>query len=237
VGLIAYFGERQPLLSRAMRSKTSLWLAADPFSAAQVAALSAVDDPALLALPSLQGFSGKAWLSFPAIDYPLSDWTEPPPFLALDVSRLGETFSSFVGSNGLPDVALTAKPAPEIPGLQISVPPLPVPVGSEFRVEGALQSRRLLGSIEVPAWPHDELLTNTVVQVLVDDEGNTLSTTLLTSSGSKGADAYALNQSSGARFEPVLETNAPPARSVFGRLIFQWQTAPLSRTNSVPVRR
>jgi hypothetical protein len=199
--------------------------------------LPTVEDPALLALPSLQGFSGKAWLSFPAMDYPLSDWTEPPAFLALDVRRLGETFSSFVGSNGLPAVALTARPPPESPALQISVPPLPVPATSEFRLEGAIQSRRLLGNIEVPSWPHDDLLTNTVVQVLVDDEGNTLSTALLTSSGSKSADNYALKQSAAARFEPVLQTNAPPARCTFGRLIFQWQTAPLSQTNAVSALR
>jgi len=80
-------------------------------------------------------------------------------------------------------------------------------------------------------------LTYTVVPVLVADAAGTLSTALLTSSGSKSAHNYALKHSADARAEPSLQTNAPPARCTFGRLIFQWQTAPLSQTNAVSALR
>ena len=45
----------------------------------------------------------------------------------------------------------------------------------------------------LPAWPASDLLSNTVVQVLVDDLGWVISATLLEGCRLKAADDYALN--------------------------------------------
>jgi TonB family protein len=233
LGAISYFGERPHLLPRASRSRTALHLAVDPWSVKQIADLPTIDDPSLFALPSLHGFSGKAWLTFPRFEYPVRSWTEPPAYLALDADALGQSFAGTGGSNVIPVTTLAGKPA-ELLKIQISVPPLPVASASEFRIEGAAANRRLLEAMELPSWPSSDLLTNTVVQVLVDGEGNCVSAMLLASSGSKGADQFAVGRASAARFEPITQAGGAPGNATFGRMVFRWRTVSASETNGVP---
>src|SRR4051812_30433286 len=234
VAPILYFGERPHLLPRAARSRTALHLAVDPWSAKQLAELPTLEDPALFALPSLRGFSGKAWLTFRKMEYPVIDWTEPPAYLALDPDGLGRTLPNVPATSFSAAATLGGKPA-DLLTVQISVPPLPAPTSSELRIEGPVQNRRLLENIEVPSWPGaptGELLTNTVVQVLVDSEGTTLSATLLASSGSRAADDFALKRAANARFEQVLKIKPTVGPGTFGRFIFRWHTVLASETNS-----
>lgn len=232
LALILYFGERPHLLPRAVRPKTTMYLAVDELSAGQIADLPTVTDPALFALPSLQGFSGKSWLTFREPDYTVKGWSEAPSYLALDIGRLGETFSRFVGTNSPFTFGLASRQPPEFGTMQISVPPLPINSSSELRLDGPIQRLRLLNPLDIPSWPSDDVLANTVVQVIVDGVGNVISSTLLAFSGSVAADKYALQQASAARFEPA----TGPQRlstSTFGRFIFQWHTTAPTQTNSL----
>ena len=103
-----------------------------------------------------------------------------------------------------------------------------------MRVEGELAGRRLLKPIELPSWPHTEILTNSIVQIIVDADGWTISPgALLSGSGLNEADQYALRLARVARFEsvrplgPAHATN-PASRPMWGKLIFEWQTVPFS---------
>jgi len=241
LGLIFYLGEPPQILPRAMRSRTAVNLAVDPLSADSLKELATIDDPALFALPSLQGFSGIAWLTFSDFERPSGKWTDAPTYLALDVGGLGETFSSFVQSNGPSATPQMPRPAPELVNVQISVPPLAARTASEVNldVDGG-SGRRLLDRIEVPAWPGEELLKDTVVQLVIDDSGNALSAVLRESSGSKGADEFALKQASMARFEPI--RNRPSTSTefpcTFENLLFRWYTVPpQSGTNVISAQR
>ncbi|HEY6169686.1 MAG TPA: hypothetical protein VI454_16730, partial [Verrucomicrobiae bacterium] len=49
-------------------------------------------DPTLFALLNRRGFSGDAWLEFPAYEHLLSDWQEPPKWLAPQRVPLGTEF-------------------------------------------------------------------------------------------------------------------------------------------------
>ena len=229
-GVVLYFGERSHRLPRALRSKTSMYLSVDPWSARQLSEFPMAGDPALFALPSLNGFSGKAWLTFREMDYPLNNWTSPPAYLTLDVSRLA-TPSAADESNSLYSIPVAGRPLPDLVNAQLSVPPPPIATGSELFIEGDVVKRRLLEQVDVPSWAYADVLTNTLVQVLVDAEGQILSARLLVSSGLKAADDYALKRAATARFEPV--ANAGPSSCMFGRLVFHWHTTPPAETNSV----
>ena len=80
------------------------------------------------------------------------------------------------------------------------------------------------------AWESSELVSNSVVQVLVDAPGRIISAVLLTPGGGatqRKADAQALELARVAQFEPV----AAAALSV-GTIIFEWQTLPVPATNA-----
>ena len=62
--------------------RTSIQFAADDQVVRQISELPGLDDPTLLALPSLAGFSGAAWLKFPTLDYQTAEWAEPVRFAA-----------------------------------------------------------------------------------------------------------------------------------------------------------
>ncbi|HMC27772.1 MAG TPA: energy transducer TonB [Verrucomicrobiae bacterium] len=235
VGLIFYFGERSHPLPRALRLRTALHFAVDEWSSQQLDQLSAISDPALFALPSLDGFSGKAWLTFQKPAYQLNNWSNPPVWLSLNAARLGADFSKLVQTNLLPVAGFTAKSAPDLTATYIPVPPPPSPVASELRVEGAEPARTLAAPLELRSWAQEEVLSNSVVQVMVDRAGNTLSARLLESSGSKPVDDYALERASKARFKAAPQQARVPWS--FQRLVFQWYTIAPGQTNSLSAGR
>jgi TonB family protein len=78
-------------------------------------------------------------------------------------------------------------------------------------------------------WPQADLLTNSIVHVLVNADGNVLSEVLLVSSGLREADEEALRLAGAAQFTPLPhdpETHRPVSRLAWGTLVFEWQTLP-----------
>ena len=85
------------------------------------------------------------------------------------------------------------------------------------------------------------MLTNSVVQIAVTPEGQTVAAMLLVSSGSKEADLIAMSQARAARFRPMSQPGSErPAYSPnglsWGELIFEWHTVPSPPTNAAPGR-
>lgn len=114
-----------------------------------------------------------------------------------------------------------------------------LPQKSSLRIEGGLAGRRLLTALDLPAWPARtnsaaelDMLTNSVIQAVVDSEGKPVSVTLLIPSGSglQAADEYALAQARNFRFEPLPQadgqSDAPHSLAglTWGTLIFEWCT-------------
>ena len=196
----------------------------------------AVEDPTLFALPHRQGFSGEAWLNVPSFEFRPEDWSEPERWLPLDVPNLGSRFASFAETNTavpFPTIAVTEPETPAAEDFSMAPPPTP----SRVRIEGDLARRRLLAPLQLPWWTNSDLLTNSVVQLVVDARGNGLSAVLLASgSGLTQADAdqKALELARTARFEAVKAQN-PAAGLSLGTLIFEWQTVLAPSTNTPPV--
>jgi hypothetical protein len=231
LGLIFWLSDRAPLGVRAPAVTPTLHLAG-PASGPWLA----LHDPTLFALPHQQGFSGPAWLQVPRQESPPFVWAEPAHWLELPVEQLGVTFNRFIETNPFSVAEGLPRAEPELTQCELGASAA-FPQKSRLRQAGGLAGRRLLTPIQLTNWTCVEMLTNTVVQMLLDVQGRPVSLRLDSFSGLKSADQYALDQARVARFEPLSgpgpqTTMDPLAGLQWGQLIFEWQTVPLLQTNA-----
>jgi TonB family protein len=225
LGLIFWLGTRAPIRPRPTAAALTFHLAAQAS-----AELRALYDPTLFTLPHAQGFSGPVWQRVPRPEFRPFEWSAPPNRLPLAVDRIGAIFTRLVETNYSSALQLPAQPEanPTLPDL----PPLSLLKDqSVVELEDGLAERRLLTPLQLKSWSSPDILTNSVVQVVVDAEGRPVSVTLLSGSGSAAADQYALDQAEAARFKPVSRTPAetspnPTAPLSWGKMIFRWHTVP-----------
>ena len=195
------------------------------------AELRALYDPTLFTLPHPQGFSGPVWQKVPATGIPpLRMGRLQPTTFPCRLTGSAPAFTRLVETNQFGALQLLAQPEadPTLPDL----PPLALLQDqSVLQLEDGLAQRRLLTPLQLKSWSNPDILTNSVVQVVVDAEGRPVSVTLLSGSGSTAADQYALDQAKRARFEPVspgpAETGPnPTAHLSWGKMMFRWHTVP-----------
>lgn len=233
---IFYLGERSQPAREQRPFRTQIFLAGDALSAQRWERSPGVTDPTLFALPSVHGFSGKAWLNFPPVRYEPTNWTERPQWLGIDTESLGQDLVRFVATNNARSLHAPPRSLSAPSGWDIYVPPQRVVTRSTLRVE---QDRELLSSFELPSWSYHEILTNTVVRVTVDANGRAVSAAPLGASGFREADQFALKLASGARFKPVPRVQSglaidDPTQLSWVNLIFAWHTLPPASTNQAP---
>jgi len=219
IGLILALGDRKSVTPRPPAPALVVSLAPEWNE------LLALNDPTLFALPQRRGLAGAAWLKIPNVQFQPFRWTEPPRLLPLRLEALGVAFAQFMGTNRFAGLAFETKLAPDLPPTVAPEIGLPPPTSSTLRVAGDLVNRRLLNPPELPSWAAADLLTNTVLQVLVNADGDVFSPTLLSRSLDPVADQRALELARAVRFQPL--RGASPALTV-GVLIFEWRTVPLT---------
>jgi len=193
------------------------------------------NDPALLALPSAQGFSGGAWLTFDWLQHRLTNWQDSPRWLELDSRRLGQAFQAFIGTNQRPPLLVADRAGFRPNAYAMELPVEIYPLDSTLRVEGDLVSRPLLTPRSLRSWPHTELLSNSVVQVSVNAAGQVLTASLREGSGSNEADEFARQYAETSRFAPLSHPLAPresDRRLTWGRFVFHWRTLPTGTNGS-----
>jgi hypothetical protein len=233
VAMIYMLEDRQPVPPRrADAAPAARWIAGPPGE------WLALQDPTLFALPHRQGFSGEAWLTIPSMEFQPAAWSEPVQYLPLQTNALGAGFKSFLARTAFPAFQTIRMPKPALRMPEVDST-LPVPARSTLRIEGGLAKRRLLSQPELPAWQDADLLTNSLVQLLVDARGNPVSAILLRSGASPAAkqveaDRKALELARAARFEPLKTASAgsPSAGLSVGTMIFEWQTVLVPATNA-----
>jgi len=190
-----------------------------------------VGDPTVFVLPHRNGFSGEAWLNhLPSVDFQPPDWTEPPRALPFAAEALGANFKEFIIANPASEfeTIATIEPAPSVPFV---FPVERPPAKSTLRIEGPLAQRRLLAPPQLPVLENVDLVPNSVVQLLVDAQGRTISAVLL-ASGIRlplqgETDKKALEIAKAAQFEPTAAGTV-----TVGTMTFEWQTVPPPSTNS-----
>lgn len=231
--LIFFLSQRQRGPAEKPIFRTAIRLVAGEESE-QLASRTDLDEPTLLALPSLRGFSGPAWLTYSSLEYEPAEWNEPPHWLLLQTQSLGSAFSQFVGTNVVVPPRVADKPLPPLPQYEPSFPNEPLAAESRVRIEGALTGRPLLAPLKMKSWPYSDILSNTTVQAAVDADGFVFSSVLLSGSGLNDADLHALELVAGARFRPLPRARRKSDGSgplTHGTLVFQWRTLPLLATN------
>jgi hypothetical protein len=232
IGAILLLSQRAPLQRTPPEVRSAIRLAAGARSADQLARLPTLSDPTVFALPSWHGFSRDAWLAFARPEFRLTDWSEPPQWLALDTNDLGGGLHRFILSNTMPALLIADKPLPRLRREELSVHNPPVEPRSELEVTGELGGWILSERPRLPSWPHTDLLTNTVVRLLVDSRGYNVAATLLAGSGLAEVDEFALRAAKAARFRPPSRLEGRAAHVASGRLVFKWHTVPATNITS-----
>lgn len=234
VACIYFLSNRSPILPRATVTTPMLRLMGDGSEELQWLSLR---DPTLFVLPHEHGFSGQAWLRIPPLVYHPFEWREPLRWLQLPAEELGAFFTNLVRSETVAPIQFDAKPKPEITAPDVALISL-TRAPTRLRVRGELAGRHLVKPLKLPTQTNGDILGNSVVQVLVDGNGNVLSATLLPpGSGLAAADQEAVNLAKSARFEPLDhgETDALESSGTnltLGDMVFQWQTLAPPMTNA-----
>jgi hypothetical protein len=227
LALIFWLSDRTPLRPRPAAPAPILRLAGQASTG-----LLELSDPTLFALPHRHGFAGLAWLSAPPPELPGFSYTSAPEWLSLSLPRPGTAFNRFIQTNVFAVSQLPANPEPEAGRSEPVLLP-PARERSEVRVEGELATRQRLTPVGLPSWPHTELLTNSVVQMVVDADGRPVSVVLLQTNGLREADLAALARARSARFAPLRGGGAGRTNRLadlsWGSLVFEWHT--VSATN------
>ena len=219
VGCVFWLAARKPNIPAPLAPGSTLYLPAE-----QTSDLPGVSDPTLFVLPNVHGFSGPAWLQFPAGDYALEPWTEPPRPLELDLRQLGAPLREFVQTSEARPFELALKPEPQLESPGYSAPE---ETPSSFAIVGGLADRELLTPFEPGSWPAADILTNTEVQIAVDAAGRVFSAVLISRCASADANASALKLAREARFAPLrwIGPRPPlPGELSWGKVVFRWQT-------------
>lgn len=228
-GLILLFAGREHRPSRVAAAPGHFRLLGTPLTADQLSKTFFAIDPTVFPLPSLHGFSERAWLRLPARQFEAPSETEAPAWLTLDAARLGSDFPPLNrAKSGLP-FGLADQGGPELEPWPVFLTPEPVRTQSLFEIKGELAGRQLNAPAELPAETNAQLLAKSVVQIAVDSAGQVIAARLLARSGSADADSNALDQARGLRFRP-----APSPTPVWGKAVFEWQT--VEPTNAGPAR-
>jgi len=197
--------------------------------------LLAINDPTLFILPHRDNFSGDAWLKMEPRKFTPTNWTEPARPLELPKEQLGAVFVAFMQTNRPPRFQPRVESG--LDTAESAGPPLsPISVPSQMFVEGDLAKLRLLTPLHLPPQTNSDLLTNTVIRMVVDAQGYPYSAVIWAKSGSDYADAQALtNFARAVRFSPpeaealrTVTTN----KIVSGKLVFEWETVPPAPTNA-----
>jgi TonB family protein len=183
------------------------------------------EDPTIFAQPHPRGFAGQAWLPLPEINFPPFRWSEPARLLELPVAQLGNWLVQLASTNKLSVAFPSLVPPPTLTVL--ARPDAPQRLrDSTTRLADGLSNRKWQNApATLPRTAARDGLTNTLVQLLVDRRGFTISAMLLRpGSGDPELDQTALRLARTARFNPV----APPQTTEVGTLIFEWAPMPIT---------
>ena len=165
------------------------------------------------------------------------EWTAEMEWLQLPVGRLGQGLVRFLHTNPMETLNLVAVPETQSAQPELAKEPV-FPQKSSIRIDGPLRNRKLLTPLEPRSIPNGDLLTNTLVDLVVGEDGIPVSCKPLPpGSGSREVDQEGLALARSARFESFVQngphrpTNSVPiANLMWGTMVFSWHTLPA--TNS-----
>lgn len=179
------------------------------------------DDPQLFTLPSLRGFSGAGWLRFNEPRHDFYEWLDEQRWLPLPVELLGQTFVQHVRLLTEPASFTPRKVEPLLQPIMADLATDWAPQRSRLRVEAPLAGRLQPPVPEPPSLTHKEVLSPTVVELLVDERGHVFTAVVVAESGLPAADHLALDLARQLSFQ---STSTPGLTC--GQMTVEWFTLP-----------
>jgi hypothetical protein len=231
IGLILLFGARAVSDVTAPVPVTQFRTVGALMNQEQLMRLFFASDPAVFPLPSRHGFSGRAWMDQPPAQFHPTNQLEAPQWLALNAGQLGISFPILTNAGGITPLTLAQLDMPQLEPQPVFLSTEIIPTQSVFRIEGGLAVRLVGPAPTLQPWPSTsrKLLTNTVVQIAVNQAGDVMAARLLTRCGSPEADADAVAKARALRFRP--STGAP---TIWAQAVFYWQTTFPAATGTQP---
>jgi len=236
--LIFAFAQRESPAPARAPSGPQIHMVTSPLSARRIAASFFASDPTLFSSISRHGFSGQAWLEYAQPAYAIPGADIPPRWLSVNPGELGRVAEASMARLG-------GVRAPEpLGGPLVESTPFqkqtePIRPRSSVRLTGALVSRQTQLPDNLRAWPLSSepgamLVSNTVVELAADSQGEVVSVRLRSKSGLDAADAEALRAAWNLHFSPLPAgaANAPPM--TWSHLVFRWQTTPETNSPAAP---
>ena len=232
---VFWFEERRDSTPLRQKPPPFLFLSSDSNSDFRLNQSIALHDPTLFSLPHAQGFSGGAWLQLRPPLPKLTNWSAPPEWLDLPVEQLGQSLNSYVATNRPSEEQLLGA-LRETRTPEVRIPDQPVVTRTTVKIEGGLAARKLTRAPDLPPVTFSDLLRRTVVTVSVNGDGMVETVAVISPSGSKSADAKAVELTREFEFAPFSIREAhlrATAAPTIGRFVFTWQVLP--PTNTTPV--
>jgi hypothetical protein len=231
---IWFLSDRHVLTPRTDPRHAQFQLLTDPAMERRLAEALATMDPTLFAAANRYGFSGAAWLNPRQTQLKVADWNQPSFWLAQRPEDITTANVEELGMRPFFSTPVVSKTPPRTS--EISEHFEAAPTQSILWVEGPLAGRPLLWPIQLPSWTNSTVLSNTLTEVVVSPNGDTLSARLLAFSGSAAVDLEALRLAKRARFAPVSaklsENEDVSGPTTVGWLTFRWATIAPSATNT-----
>jgi TonB family protein len=181
-------------------------------------------DPTVFTLVSRRGFSARGWIDFDYVGYEPLDWQDEPRWLELRPAYFGAEFRK-LAARLAPSQSLPDKPAPRPQAPTVA--PVPVRPHTTWEFSAELRDQPLMEPVDLPDWPHADVLGRTVLQLTVLATGDVLSVNLLRSCGLAAADARAMESFARARFRSRPRAGAAgsaPSPATIGTVTIAWAT-------------
>jgi hypothetical protein len=195
--------------------------------------LLSLEDPMLFASPRAKGFSGSAWMRKSEWQAPVFGELPEPVFLGFAEAQsvLPKSPTHEPRAAAIPSLSHPA-PRAMLAGEGGSVPE--GSAGNSRVIATGFQSVQLAEPLKAPVQLFNDVVTPTVLEVVVAPDGLVVSARVQEMSGSKQADSDALSIARGARFRRLDKDFTPGSgRLEIGKLIFEWHALDLSQTNAV----
>lgn len=191
--------------------------------------LAEIQNPTVFAFPTKNNYSSKSWFSIMPLKNDYYEWT-PDNYLLLPMPDvLGNKFSEFLPKlHSLLDVSIfeirDEHASSILPDLRLEN----LYTNSVFRIEGEIVNRKLVRIPTLPAIESPDIYPPSIVEIVVNDDGYVISSTLISASGLTTADQKAVELSRNFVFSKV-ENPGSSSGLTFGKIAFYWFFKPLEK--------
>lgn len=234
-GLFLWLGKRKPLPAAVPKAGVVVQMSPIPDDSRDL------ENPLLLLTPNVHGFS-RAWMT-------VSNMTHEPPAwagasnaeLARPVRPLGGDVALLVTNSVVASYSVVDRPHAESGPLMLAPEPGDEE-GSTLTIGGDLAGRKLISMPMLLTQYSDSRLSNSVVEIDVDAEGNVFDPPIIGPNGKSGSpesDTYARQVARTLRFAALPQAGGshsawPAAKFTTGTVTFHWRTEPPALSNSSP---